>query len=368
MSNLKPEIGKFGVGVQPDKETKAIQPRQQYRWTAGQMNNNREDVSQASGDGKRWGEKITFVDLISGEGTIEHMGVPAHYGLGLACIFGNDTVTSGPYTGLYKHTIDSSTNEGPFISCFRESGDDALGYKDIFTGSKYTGLTYSAEAGNGAVNNITSTFLATGSETYDETFEATDTPSGQNHKPAVWSNGRGQLKIGGINGNNPICSVNQLEIDIQTGEEGWQGCDIFFHEIVSGEATFDVNGTLLITDQDKEFFNKYHYGLANPPAGTKPTRSTFVASFTWKNIFGDLDSDGNVIVNANLRSITWTLPAVRYSLDPLPDFSASGGPAEISFEGEASATADDELVTVEVVTSDEDSYLTVLEPEEPEEP
>lgn len=361
MSNLKPEIGKIGVGVQPDKDTKAIQPRKQLRWTAGQINNNREDVSQASGDGKRWGEKINFVDLISGEGNIEHMGVPSHYGFGAACLFGNDTVTSGPYAGLFKHTINSATNEGPFVSVFRESGSDTLGYKDIFTGAKYTGLTYSAEAGNGAVNNITSTFLATNSETYEDTFTATDSASGQDHKPSEWAHSRGQLKIGGINDDDPICSVNQLEIDIQTGEEGWQGCDSFFHEIISGEATFDVNGTLLITEQTREMFNKYHYGSANPASGTKPTRSTFVASFTWKTIFGDVDSNGDVIVNANLRSVTWTLPSVRYSLDPLPDFSPTGGAAEISFEGEAGATANAELVTIEVVTADEDPYLTVFE-------
>lgn len=369
MSVLRPEIGKIGIGTQADKNTEAVEPRKQFRWTGGQLQESREEADQKSGDGKKWGTAISLVQLVSNGGEIQHMGVVEHYAYAAANLFGNDTVSSGPHVSLKNHTIDSSTDEGKWVSAWRELGTGTVNFKTKFVGAKITGLVYSASAGSDSVNNITTTILGTDSKTYEDSFVPSDDPA-DDSAPFEWSHGSGQMKIGGVNEDNAICAVNQLEISIQTGEEGWQGCSNIFYDVVGGDNVVEINGTLLIDDTTKDLFNLYHYGSANPVAGTKPSKKTYQAPFQWANVFGDYDGSGNVIANANMRKLSWDFAEVHYTLEDLPEFSADSGPAEIAFTGVAHATEVDELLTIVATTPETTNYLDVAEPapEEPEEP
>lgn len=339
------------LGLQTALGTPATTNFKKFHLISGNIKTDKQGEKAEWLDGSRYSNAFDYTASIQVTGQFTVQGSADAIGFLAACALGTDVSVGEavPYT----HTINPG-NTIPFLTSVGQLGIDSNSqiheHSDI--------QIVSVKIDSSSDNDVVTAEVEVVGLTPGKTRAALPSATSETDDPFLHYNGEDNFVFAGLNSGGAVKDVSQSSITIQNGLTPYFGDSSTPTSLVAGRGEIMVDFTVLATDETLPLLNKYYYGTASPSTGAYPVTDVFKEEFGVKYTTG---------ASTTLRSVEVIIPELVFKIDEYPEASADGNPIEIACTGEARVANGDsvsDIITIEAVTADPNSYSDNSAPEE----
>jgi hypothetical protein len=320
---MEPNLNALWINKQTAKgTTAAAASAKRGVWVAGDVNVARDDGSENFSTLDRWGDQVSFVNTIVGEGSPGIQGRPDIAAYLAYLFFGQETVTGAADPWSHEATPGTA---GFWATVWKRIGGSII-ERQLYGDSKISGIQWEGSTAS-KVLRITPTILSLNPGEIFAADPAAAMPTGAGEMPFLYTEGQGAFEIDGT----VIPGQSQFTVNCDEALGPYYGDDVVPVDLVVGNPTITVAVTLLVDAAGVAQYNTRVYGSATPAAGTKPLHfldpiGSYEFLLTRKNSAGPITP---------ARSFKLELPGVQWAPDVALPPNNEGGAMELSLAGEA---------------------------------